>query len=46
MLKSFTTMKRPHFHLPKVDIHSLEFQTGLELAAGAVFTAMLLRWMM
>ena len=36
-------MKRPH--LPKFDIHSLGLQTSLELAAGGVLTALLLRWM-
>ena len=39
-------MKRPSIRLPKVDVHSLGFQTKLELAAGAVFTALLLRWLM
>lgn len=37
-------MKRPHFHLPKLDI--LDLQTALEIAAGGVATAMLLRWVM
>ena len=32
-------MKRPPIRLPKVDVHSLGFQTKVELAAGAVFTA-------
>ena len=39
-------MKRSPIRLPKVDVHSLAFQTKLELAAGAVFTALLLRWLM
>ena len=39
-------MKRSPIRLPKVDIHSVAFQTKVELAAGAVFTALLLRWLM
>jgi hypothetical protein len=39
-------MKRPRFHLPRIDVHSLEFQTSIELAVGGVLTALLLRWMM
>ena len=39
-------MKRSPIRLPKVDVHSLAFQTKLELAAGAVFTALLMRWLM
>ncbi len=39
-------MKFPQIRRPKVDVHSLAFQTKLEIAAGAVFTAMLLRWLM
>ena len=42
MLKQAGVMKRPH--LPKLDIHSLGLQTSLELAAGGVLTALLLRW--
>ncbi|HEX8295922.1 MAG TPA: hypothetical protein VF593_06445 [Chthoniobacteraceae bacterium] len=38
-------MKRPPFHLPKVDFHSLGVQTGLELAAGGLAMVLLLRWM-
>ncbi len=38
-------MKRPKIHFPKLDFHSLGLQTSLELAAGAVLTALLLRWM-
>ena len=38
-------MKRPRIPLSKIDIHSLGFQTKLELAVGAVFTALLLRWL-
>jgi hypothetical protein len=37
-------MKLPQFHRPKVDLHSVALQTTLELAAGAVFCAALLRW--
>ena len=37
-------MKRPHFHLPKVDLHSIAVQTSLELAAGGLLTALLIRW--
>jgi hypothetical protein len=38
-------MKLPHtFHAPKFDL--LGLQTVLELAAGAVATVLLLRWMM
>jgi hypothetical protein len=39
-------MKLPPFiHLPKAELlRSLGFQTGLEIFAGAVFTAWLLRW--
>ena len=40
------TMKRSPIKLPKVDVHSVGFQTKLELAAGAVFTALLMRWLM
>ncbi len=44
MLTLGSAMKRPHLPLLKVDLHSLGFQTGLELAAGGLATAMLLRW--
>jgi hypothetical protein len=37
-------MKRPHIHLPKIDLRSLAVQTVLELAAGALAIALLLRW--
>jgi hypothetical protein len=37
-------MKRPSLLPPKFDL--LALQTTLELAAGAVLTAMLLRWVM
>jgi hypothetical protein len=37
-------MKRPHFHLHKLD--TLEVKTSLELAAGGFFTAVLMRWLM
>ena len=43
---TLVSMKRPRIWLPKVDVHSLGFQTKVELAAGAVFTALLLRWLM
>ncbi len=39
-------MKLPLLRLPKVDVHSLAVQTKIELAAGAVFTVLLLRWLM
>ena len=44
MLKSVCIMKRPHFHRPKVDLHSIALQTSLELAVGGVLTALLIRW--
>jgi len=37
-------MKRPHFHWPKVDLHSVAVQTTIELAAGGIFIALLMRW--
>jgi len=37
-------MKLPHFHRPKIDLHSVALQTTLELAAGGIFCAALLRW--
>ena len=37
-------MKRPQFPLRKLD--TLGIQTTLEIAAGAVFSVMLLRWVM
>ncbi len=37
-------MKLPHFHRPKLDLHSVAFQTTLELTAGGLFCAALLRW--
>lgn len=40
-------MKLPQLHLPhlrKVDVHSLAFQTTLELALGGLLIALLLRW--
>ena len=39
-------MKRPALRLPKVDVHSIGFQTAVEIAAGGVFTALLMRWLM
>ena len=38
-------MKLPHFHRPKIDLHSIAFQTSVELAAGGILTAVLIRWM-
>lgn len=38
-------MKLPHFHRPKIDLHSEAVQTALELFAGALAFAALLRWM-
>jgi hypothetical protein len=46
MLEQHLPMKRPHLHLPRPDVHSLGFQTSLELAAGGLLTALLLRWLM
>lgn len=40
------SMKRPQFHFPKVNLHSLEFQTSAELFLGAVGVAVFLRWLM
>jgi hypothetical protein len=37
-------MKRPQFPSRKLDV--LGLQTMLEIAAGAVFSVMLLRWIM
>jgi hypothetical protein len=37
-------VKLPRLHLSKFDLHSLAVQTALELALGAVLTALLLRW--
>lgn len=38
-------MKRPPNFLPfKVDLQSLAVQTSLEIAAGGVLTALLMRW--
>ena len=39
-------MKFPQIRFPKVDDRSIAFLTKLELVAGAVFTALLLRWLM
>jgi hypothetical protein len=38
-------MKLPHFHRPKIDLHSVSLQTTLELAAGGIAFAAFLRWM-
>lgn len=37
-------MKFPHIHRPKLDLHSITVQTTIELAAGGVLIAMLMRW--
>ncbi|HSI13975.1 MAG TPA: hypothetical protein VK961_18150 [Chthoniobacter sp.] len=37
-------MKFPHIHRPKLDLHSVAVQTTLEIAAGGVLIAMLMRW--
>ncbi len=37
-------MKRPSLRPPNIDL--LTLQTSLELAAGGVLTALLLRWVM
>ena len=37
-------MKFPRFHHPKLDPHSVAIQTALELAAGGLLIAMLMRW--
>jgi hypothetical protein len=37
-------MKRPQFHWPKIDVRSLGFQTAIEIAAGGLLMAILLRW--
>ena len=39
-------MKRSPIRLPKIDVHSIAFQTKAELVAGAIFTALLMRWVM
>ena len=48
MLDKESAMKRPPFiHLLKTDwFRSLGVQTSLEIAAGGVLTAILLRWVM
>lgn len=38
-------MKLPHFHRPKIDLHSVAVQTTLELAIGGLLIAALLRWL-
>lgn len=43
MLKQ-NIMKFPPFQKPKLDLRSLGLQTCLELAAGGVFTVVLIRW--
>jgi hypothetical protein len=42
--KTSFIMKFPHFHRPKLDLHSLGVQTALELTAGGLFTVLLIRW--
>ena len=37
-------MKFPHFHRPKLDLHSISVQTTIELAAGGLLVLLLLRW--
>ena len=44
MLKMEGIMKLPHFHRPKVDLHSIALQTSLELAAGGIIMVLLIRW--
>ena len=39
-------MKRPPVHSSRLDLHSSGFVTSLEIAAGGLFTALLLRWLM
>jgi hypothetical protein len=38
-------MKLPHFHRPKIDFHSVAVQTTLELAAGGLVFAALMRYL-
>lgn len=40
------TVKLPHFRLLRGDVRSLDAQVVLELIAGAMVTAVLLRWFM
>ena len=44
MLNVDGIMKLPHFHRPKVDLHSIALQTSLELAAGGIIMVLLIRW--
>ena len=44
MLETDGIMKLPHFHRPKLDLHSIAVQTSLELAAGGILTVLLIRW--
>jgi len=37
-------MKFPHIHRPKLDLRSVTVQATLEIAAGGVLIAMLMRW--
>ena len=41
----YSPVKLPRLHLSKADLQSLAVQTSLELAAGAVLTVLLLRWL-
>jgi hypothetical protein len=38
-------MKFPHFHRPRLDLHSVAVQTTIELTAGGLALAGLLRWL-
>ena len=44
MLKMEDIMKLPHFHRPKIDLHSIALQTSIELAAGGILMVLLIRW--
>lgn len=37
-------MKLPRFTRPKLDFQSIAVQTSIELAAGGILAAMLMRW--
>jgi hypothetical protein len=37
-------MKLPHFHRPKLDLHSVAVQTTIELTAAGVLILLLVRW--
>lgn len=38
-------MKSPHFHRPRLDLHSVAVQTVIELAIAGVLIVLLLRWL-